>query len=80
MHERPNFITRYYFENKIKRRMICLFTYNIKNEDTLKLPFFKKGKFWSENEIDMNRDKSVFTDAFEKEINLLKLSVFAIQH
>ena len=76
--EKPNFITKYNFNNGTRKRIFCLYTYNIKDENIIKNSFFKKGKFWSEKEIDSNRNKSVFSEMFEKEIDLLKISVFAL--
>lgn len=74
----PKFFTRYIFERKHLRRMIFLYTLIVSDDSFLSNKFFKKGKLWTEQEIDNNIGKGVFAEVFEEEYELLKTTVFPV--
>lgn len=74
----PKFFTRYIFERKQLRRMVFLYTLIVSDDSFLSDKFFRKGKLWTEQEIDNNIGKGVFAEVFEEEYELLKTTVFPV--
>lgn len=77
-HLRPKFFTRYLFERANLRRMVFLYTLILPDDSFLSGKFFRKGKLWTEQEIDNNIGKGVFSAGFEEEYELLKTTVFPV--
>ena len=53
-----------------------IFAISIPNEEYMTTSKFNQGKYWTENEIDLNLKKNVFSKAFESEYEFLKTVVF----
>lgn len=74
----PKFFSRYLYDGAKYRRMIFLYTLRVKDESCFAHKMFQKGKLWTEQEIQNNIGKGVFSDIFEEEFELLKTTVFPI--
>ncbi|MGL4293562.1 MAG: hypothetical protein ACRCSQ_08300 [Bacteroidales bacterium] len=74
----PRFFSRYIFEVSSLRRMIFLYTLIVPDETCFSHKVFQKGKLWTEQEIENNIGKEVFSTVFEEEFELLQTAVFPI--
>lgn len=74
----PRFFTRYLFERQGLRRMVFLYTLIIPDEDFFSNAYFRKGKLWTEQEVENNIGKGVFAEIFEEEYELLRNTIFPV--
>lgn len=75
---RARFFTRYLYQDNHINRIIFLYTLIVTDEEAQSLRYFRKGKFWNENEIELNLGKGVFSSVFEEEYELLRDTVFPV--
>ena len=74
----PIYLTSYVYENEREREFVSVFatvgSFDIKphNDEV------EEGKYWSQEEIENNLDKSVFTPNFEKEFSMFGSSLSAL--
>lgn len=76
---KARFIFRHLFESDNARRMQFLYKVSIDDETLLRHKVFQNGKLWSEQEIERNINKCVFSECFESEFDLLQTTIFPIE-
>ncbi|MDO5571867.1 MAG: hypothetical protein Q4F97_10460 [Bacteroidales bacterium] len=73
---KPRFIFKHIFENVVSKKMIFVFVISLPSQKYFNNKMFSRGKLWTEQEIDNNIGKGVFSDCFEKEFPFLQSVVF----
>ncbi len=75
----PRFLYRHLYENEKEKRLVFMYKITLKKEEVAIRKMNLKGKFWTEQEIELNKDKGVFSDLFEQEIDLLQSMIFPVE-
>ncbi len=69
------FILKYIFQNEITKRLIYLYVSEINDEEIFNSLPLQGGKLWTENQIEANLGKGIFSETFEEEYEYLKNTV-----
>lgn len=69
------FLLKYTFENETTKRLIFLYTSDIKDEETFNGLRLKDGKLWTTAQIEDNMGTELFSECFELEFEYLKNTV-----
>lgn len=72
------FILKYIFQNEITKRLIYLYVAEVNDEEIFNSLPLEDGKLWTENQIDANLGKGIFSETFEEEYEYLKNTVLMI--
>ncbi len=69
------FIFRYMYKGETTHRLIYLYAVRIQDEEEMRMFHFEGGKLWTEKQIQENLGKSIFSECFEKEYEVLENTV-----
>lgn len=70
--DEPQFVFKYVFENDVTKRLVFLFTIEIKDERMISRTEKMTGKFWTVKQIDQEFNDGIFSECFELEYEYLK--------
>jgi hypothetical protein len=73
------FLLKYVFENDITKRLVFLYTSDIKNETLFNSLNLNGGKLWTISQIDDNMGTGTFSECFELEYEYLKNTVLLMK-